>query len=722
MGGCPSADTVRHDSDAERNTYGGARATGGQHRAVETGGQQQQPQHLQHLQVGGPDSARLSRLGTPNLGGPSTRPNGLHVAPPETPGDDGRPRHSGSGPHPDIIQLPGDGTSSVEAQQAAAKFLEREKARISIPETPTSTQASIYKHSCPLCMEYFREIWKAACCSNTVCILCALAHVRQRSSNPAVSTWHSLPENESLPGVACPICNSDDVRFSRVGEKDKARSYQESPHTRDLFAAMEARKRFEIGVSVASVHQPSLRVMMGKTQRDLGEDRRQSGSETASMRAVRNHPVADLRRGSSDPSVEDIHGGADASSAHHSLLGDRTPEDEHEFEIEHDEDVVQPALSGATMARQHPVGGAPAASVASSSSAAASSSSARPASSRTVPRAPAQNQYALPPRPTTSSNSGAAAIAAQLSVGATSSSDPPRPVSRPESAPSSARPDSSSPPVVASDNAAIAASSADPAATVTSARRASTPTVDVQGRVLPLVPPSAASAIPNSASSSSSSVPSSQQLLAPDRGRSSGGARTVDRLHSAETKRLAQGGWTPVAEDASSSSSSASSASVSTGRKPASVRVHTSMQDETKEAEALFLPSPHAKELRQSSTNSASGPGSAYRTFFTGTESPAVSGTAEATPVAHDAAIVMLEEVPSISSAISLNPSLLQVPASCHTTQPISSSNDLLEQSFSFDGASASMMDASMGEMEATAAVHPMTLTTTTAQPTPTET
>ena len=46
-----------------------------------------------------------------------------------------------------------------------------------LPNTPMGKQAEEYKYTCPICFNYFKEIWKTCCCGNLICQRCALAHI-----------------------------------------------------------------------------------------------------------------------------------------------------------------------------------------------------------------------------------------------------------------------------------------------------------------------------------------------------------------------------------------------------------------------------------------------------------------------------------------------------------------------------------------------------------------
>lgn len=107
-----------------------------------------------------------------------------------------------------------------------------------IPDTPVGKDKDIYKYFCPICFMYYKEIHKTTCCKNYVCFPCALAHVNRRMPcNPLLTV---LPD-QVLP-IGCPACAISELLFVPVDQQEPVRAYFESPHTKELIDAAEARK------------------------------------------------------------------------------------------------------------------------------------------------------------------------------------------------------------------------------------------------------------------------------------------------------------------------------------------------------------------------------------------------------------------------------------------------------------------------------------------------
>ena len=122
-------------------------------------------------------------------------------------------------------------------------------ARICVAATPNGKdkEKAAFRFYCPICMMHFKEIYKSACCSNYVCVPCALSHIEQRLSLPF--TPARLPIGP-ITAVCCPSCNTENVSFLPVqldtANGEKPRNYSESPLTKDLLADV-TRKQLHIG-------------------------------------------------------------------------------------------------------------------------------------------------------------------------------------------------------------------------------------------------------------------------------------------------------------------------------------------------------------------------------------------------------------------------------------------------------------------------------------------
>jgi len=100
-----------------------------------------------------------------------------------------------------------------------------------MPSTPMGKDKEVFKYYCPICFIYFKDIFRSSCCRNYVCENCALDHISTKSKND--EEYYTVPLTR-LDGIPCPSCGSDHVIFEKVTEQEIPRSYQESPHTKNL--------------------------------------------------------------------------------------------------------------------------------------------------------------------------------------------------------------------------------------------------------------------------------------------------------------------------------------------------------------------------------------------------------------------------------------------------------------------------------------------------------
>ncbi len=74
--------------------------------------------------------------------------------------------------HPHILSQPPTKPTKVSANDADWK--------VGIASTPTGKNQDIYKYFCPICFMYYKLIFKSVCCSNYICLTCALAHIHSK--------------------------------------------------------------------------------------------------------------------------------------------------------------------------------------------------------------------------------------------------------------------------------------------------------------------------------------------------------------------------------------------------------------------------------------------------------------------------------------------------------------------------------------------------------------
>jgi hypothetical protein len=148
----------------------------------------------------------------------------------------------------------GRSRAAVAAVSATPDRDPHANARVCVEATPSGKEArAVFKYNCPICFMHYREIYKAACCNNYVCVPCALAHVTQRLSLPTL--LQRMPVG-AVRDVCCPSCNSEHVAFVRVHSSAAVRSYAESPATRALLEQAARRQQQQQQQPLLSVHTP----------------------------------------------------------------------------------------------------------------------------------------------------------------------------------------------------------------------------------------------------------------------------------------------------------------------------------------------------------------------------------------------------------------------------------------------------------------------------------
>ncbi len=113
-----------------------------------------------------------------------------------------------------------------------------------LPETPMNKEAQEkYKYNCPICMNYYTEIFITKCCKHSICINCGIFHIKNKlkKDNTDINT---IPTEEILLDVSCPHCNVLNVEFTHVTSDAPrtVRKYIESPLTKDLLNKKKNKK------------------------------------------------------------------------------------------------------------------------------------------------------------------------------------------------------------------------------------------------------------------------------------------------------------------------------------------------------------------------------------------------------------------------------------------------------------------------------------------------
>ena len=85
-------------------------------------------------------------------------------------------------------------------------------------------KSDTHKFYCPICMLYYKETLRTACCGNYLCEGCAVSFINGkamvgRDGQPAALS------------ISCPYCNEKELRLIRVKPSEEARRYEDSPAT-----------------------------------------------------------------------------------------------------------------------------------------------------------------------------------------------------------------------------------------------------------------------------------------------------------------------------------------------------------------------------------------------------------------------------------------------------------------------------------------------------------
>jgi hypothetical protein len=97
-----------------------------------------------------------------------------------------------------------------------------------MPYTPTGADAEVYKYYCPLCMLYFKNILKGACCGNYLCFACTRDYVASKGIVDLIHNVEDLSLQEILlQEISCPNCFTQGFRPVYVSAGESIRDYSQ---------------------------------------------------------------------------------------------------------------------------------------------------------------------------------------------------------------------------------------------------------------------------------------------------------------------------------------------------------------------------------------------------------------------------------------------------------------------------------------------------------------
>lgn len=175
--------------------------------------------------------------------------------------------------------------------------------KLSIPYTPNGDEAVSFKYYCPLCMQYYKFMWKSSCCSNYICLPCTQDYLKCKG----VSFYASI-ESHKMEHVFCPHCQTKGFKPVVVEEQESVRDYHYSyepvsstimPSPLKIGESFEDLKRKMIPFKVLqSVPSGSLSVQASPVLQVVGVDNGQGDFDPSTSQA--------MMRGIAIPANDDI--------------------------------------------------------------------------------------------------------------------------------------------------------------------------------------------------------------------------------------------------------------------------------------------------------------------------------------------------------------------------------------------------------------------------------
>lgn len=174
--------------------------------------------------------------------------------------------------------------------------------KLSIPYTPNGDEAISFKYYCPLCMQYYKFMWKSSCCSNYICLPCTQDYLKCKG----VSFFASI-ESHKMEHVFCPHCQTKGFKPVVVEEQESVRDYHYSyepvssaimPSPLKIGESFEDLKRKMIPFKVQLQSVPSGSVQASPVLQVVGVDNSNGDFDPSTSQA--------LMRGIAIPANDDI--------------------------------------------------------------------------------------------------------------------------------------------------------------------------------------------------------------------------------------------------------------------------------------------------------------------------------------------------------------------------------------------------------------------------------
>ncbi len=185
-----------------------------------------------------------------------------------------------------------------------------------IPYTPKGTDVEIFKYYCPLCMLYFKNILKGACCGNYICFACTRDYVATKGIDN-ISSMKDIEINAILfAEIACPNCFTNGFHPVHVHSDEEVRDYSwnDQPGTKYYQASP---------------------VRVGETFEDLKRKMisfKQAEASSSSLQQIQSVPQQHSTTPEPNPfSTSGFRGIAMVDNSPCGISGGKTHEDDHNF-------------------------------------------------------------------------------------------------------------------------------------------------------------------------------------------------------------------------------------------------------------------------------------------------------------------------------------------------------------------------------------------------------
>jgi hypothetical protein len=184
----------------------------------------------------------------------------------------------------------------------------------SVVETPVGEHAHKYKYYCPLCMEYYKDLFKTSCCGNYCCVLCITQYLQTKGINGATTSEllgnlilnneRRIDEEEvdyrgrKVAKCVCPHCFTAGFQMALVLTHEDVRDYSRGTNALGRIATAD-RLPAVSPVRIGDTYENLKRKMVpyqasGKTGEGTGNVRSHSpqpGAETRDSAAASGPPM-----------------------------------------------------------------------------------------------------------------------------------------------------------------------------------------------------------------------------------------------------------------------------------------------------------------------------------------------------------------------------------------------------------------------------------------------